>query len=136
MPDPKKEQLANALAAMGAGSAGGDAYAEPPAARGLAPDDTAAPAPDPSVFAPKRATREIVADRQLHTKRTLIPILLTTGVLFPAVGSLKWTLGPDSPFAAWSVVTAAALITTGAVLLALAVFNMLQVRDMLRRPRR
>ena len=93
----------------------------------------AAPAPDPSVFAPKRSTRDLVLERRIHNRRTLIPILLTCGVLMPAVGSLKWLRGADSPFATWPTWAPVVLSLCGLVLLVLAFANMTQVRHMMRR---
>lgn len=136
MAETNKRQIADALAAMGDGNVA-DPYAEPPppGTGRFAPPEAEraiAPPPDPSVFAAKRATRELVAERQLHTKRTFIPILLTSGVLLPVMGSLKWLMGPDSPFAAWSVWVPVALSACGLVLLMLARANMVQVRQLMR----
>lgn len=85
-------------------------------------------APDASVFAPKRSTCDLIEERRIHTRRTMIPILLTCGVLMPAVGSLKWLMDDGSPFAAWPAWPPVVLAACGLVLLALAVANMVQVR--------
>ena len=133
MPDPPNHDPADALAAMTRGDVSGDSeLVSDPAASANSDEILAAPAPDPSVFAPRRPTRDLRADRQLHSRRTLIPILLTCGVLMPAVGALKWLRGPESPFAAWPIWAPLVLAGCGLVLLLLAVVNMMQVRQMMR----
>jgi hypothetical protein len=141
MADSREPDPADALAAMASGSAGGrvgdddggGADGDDRAASASSSDDIlAAPAPDASVFAPRRPTRDLRAERQIHNRRTLIPILLTCGVLMPAVGALKWLRGPDSPFAAWPVWVPIVLGACGVVLLLLAAGNMMQVRQMMR----
>ena len=128
MAETRRDDAADALAAMTGGAVRNDVEAP------LAGDEMlAAPPPDPSVFAPKRSTRDLVADRRIHNRRTLIPILLTCGVLLPAVGSLKWVRGPDSPFASWPVWAPVVLALCGLVLLTLAVGNMVQVKHMMQR---
>ena len=130
MTEPRNNDPADALAAMTGGTSeasAADEYAD------REDDLLAAPAPDPSVFAPRRSTRDLIAERRIHNRRTLIPILLTCGVLMPAVGSLKWLMGPESPFASWSIWAPVALGACGAVLLTLAVANMLQVKHLMER---
>ena len=136
MAHSRKDDPADALAAMTSGAAGGGGVNDDPAASASSDDIVAAPAPDASVFAPRRPTRDLVADRQIHNRRTLIPILLTCGVLMPAVGALKWVRGPESPFSAWPVWAPIALGACGIVLLLLAVANMMQVRQMMRGAKR
>ena len=128
MAESRDEDPADALAAMTGGTVENDV--EPQAG---GDEMLAAPPPDPSVFAPKRATRDLHIERRIHNRRTLIPILLTCGVLMPIVGALKWLMPDDSPFAAWSIWAPVALTVCGLVLLALAAANMLQVRQMMRR---
>jgi hypothetical protein len=97
------------------------------------PDDfVAAPAPDESVFAPRQSTAQLLAKERLEQKRMFIPILLTTGVLLPAIASLKWITGPDSVFAEMEAWVPLVLIATGVMLLAMAAINMMQVRHDLR----
>jgi len=94
-------------------------------------DDRAViPPPPRSAFAPKRSTRQLLAERQLDVKRTVIPILLTCGTLLLAGGALKWVGGPNLPFAAWDARVAAGLCACGLVVLLVGVVNMLQVRSM------
>jgi hypothetical protein len=138
MSNSREHDPADALAAMTSGGAGAgdDGVVDDGAASASSDDILAAPAPDASVFAPRRPTRDLVADRQIHHRRTLIPILLTCGVLMPAVGALKWLRGPESPFAAWPVWAPIALAACGVVMLLLAVVNMMQVRQMMRGAKR
>jgi hypothetical protein len=136
-----RDNLADALAAM-SGSEPSDAAAPPQPARieplastiDDADDDVvAAPAPDASVFAPKRRTADLLLESRLHNQRTAIPVLLTCGVLLPAIGSLKWLAPRDSVFAQWDATVPLILGIAGVLLLAVAVMNMLHVRDGLRR---
>jgi hypothetical protein len=128
MAETRREDAADALAAMTGGTVRNDVEAP------LGGDfSVAAPAPDASVFAPKRSTHDLVLERRIHHRRTLIPILLTCGVLMPAVGSLKWLRGADSPFATWPTWAPVVLALCGLILWALAAANMAQVRQMLRR---
>jgi hypothetical protein len=128
MAQSHEDDAADALAAMTGGSVANDV--EP---HGVPDEMLAAPAPDASVFAPRRTTRDMLSDRRTRNRRTLIPILLTCGVLMPIVGSLKWLRGVDSPFAAWSIWPPIALSACGLVLLTLAAANMIQVRKSLPR---
>ncbi len=73
---------------------------------------------------PRRAAER---DR-LRFRRTMIPILLTCGVLLLGIGSLPWIAGADSVFADRSVVLSAMLCGAGVCLLLVAALNMLQVR--------
>src|SRR4051794_5253929 len=134
MADSRQHDPADALAAMTSGGGGDDVEQ-----RGGGDDMMAAPAPDASVFAPRRSTRDLVAERRIHSRRTLIPILLTCGLLMPAVGALKWLRGPEAPFATWPIWAPLVLVGCGIVLLLLAVANMMQVRQLMRQappPRR
>jgi hypothetical protein len=131
MTDSREDDPADALAAMAGGAGDGDAYADTDERTGDDDEILAAPAPDPSVFAPRRPTRDLIAERRIHNRRTLIPILLTCGVLMPAVGALKWLRGPESPFAAWPMWVPLLLLGCGVVLLLLAAANMMQVRQMM-----
>ena len=124
----RPDDAADALAAMTGGAVRNDV--EPPPG---GDEMVAAPAPDPSVVAPKRATRDLQLERRSHHRRTLIPILLTCGVLMPSIGSLRWLRGPESPFAAWPVWAPLLLFVFGLMLLALAYANMSQVRRLMQR---
>ncbi len=67
--------------------------------------------------------------QKLGFKRTLIPILLTLGVVCPAVGLTGFLVGPLSPYyqfrETWFCVP---LVIVGFVMLVFAVLTMLQVR--------
>ena len=95
------------------------------------------PPHDPSVFVPKRTaltTAEAQA-RAAHRKRvefrrTLIPVLLSCGVIAIAFAVATVALGPDSISATlphWVVPT---LVSAGVVLLVLAGLNMASVRSL------
>jgi len=137
---PERDKLADALAAMSGGpevTPQEPARIEPvaPADADNDDDEVAAPAPDASVFAPRRRTADLLLESRLHNQRTAIPVLLTCGVLLPLIGSFKW-LGPrDSIFAQWDIWMPVILGIAGVLLLVVAVINMLHVRDALRTPR-
>ena len=84
----------------------------------------------------RRAVKSVALDRAIKTRQTLIPVLLTLGVMLPLVGSLKWWSSPESPFRAWSETPVLLLIAIGVVSLMMAVMNMIQVRDLLRQRQR
>jgi hypothetical protein len=96
-------------------------------------DQTIAAAPDASAFAPrvhvpKPAHVSIYAN--LFFRRTLIPILLTCGLMLPAIGI--WTMtDPNAPLAAVGRSVDVLLIVVGAVLLGLGLINALHVRHIL-----
>ena len=99
-----------------------------------AKNDSIAPPPDPRAFAPKRSNRDVHLERSLRSRRTFIPILLTLGMLLPAIASLKWLM-PLSPFGELSAAMVAVMAIAGACLLVVALLNMLQVRDLLHKQR-
>jgi hypothetical protein len=97
-------------------------------------DDTLnLPAPGPEAFAPRppkpRPKRELVS-RTVGYKQTLIPVLLTQGVLLPGIGIYLLALGDESPLVGhtWIPLT---LLAIGAVLLLFAALTMLQVKTQL-----
>ena len=134
MAKSEKDLAAEALAAMTGSSPPPDPVGD--VSGGPADEPVAAPAPDVSVFAPKRRTAELILQRQLDAYRTAIPILLTLGLLFPVVGSLKWLAGEGSPFAEWDIWVPVALGLAGAGLLAVGIINILHVRNHLARFKR
>jgi hypothetical protein len=99
------------------------------------PDDQVlAPPPDPSMLGriyhrPHQPHKGF----GLEARRTMIPILLTCGVLLLASGLLKFIMGPDSPFAPLPVGMIVALWVLGLALLGSAVVLMLGVRAELAR---
>ncbi len=101
-------------------------------------DAVIVPAPDASVFIPRKkptttaeARAQVARQKQLDFRRTVIPVLLTTGALSIAFGVLPLCLGPDSVAGALPRWVTPVLAGTGAVLLALAGVNMASVRSML-----
>ena len=143
--DRRKQEIADALAAMsgaagaGAASAGNDApppdiqpaETERAFARREGLDRSEANVPPPRVSAATLAAHARV-ENSIYVKRTLIPMLLTLGLLLPAIASLKWLMPPDSPFAAWQPRYAFIVIATGPFLLFVAALNMLSVRHQMR----
>ena len=93
-------------------------------------DAVIVPAPEPDVFAPHapKVSTGPGGIRSLAFRRTVIPILLTCGVLLIGIGSLRWLGGPDSIFVDMSIPLSAALCGCGFFLLLVAVLNMLQVK--------
>ncbi len=98
-------------------------------------DDVAVnvPAPEPEVFAyrapaTKSPTGTVPILKSLVWRRTVIPILLTCGVLLIGIGSLRWLGGAESIFADMSIPLSATLCGSGLFLLLVAVLNMLQVK--------
>ena len=135
----KNQQAADALAAMAGAAPPPDPLVPetPPAVE--ADDQMNAPAPTLETFVKKPhrpSGKSKMLDRSIETRRTLIPILLTMGVMLPVVGSLKWFTSAESPFAAWHPAAAGALILTGIVLLFFAILNMSQVQKMLQQRQR
>jgi hypothetical protein len=98
-------------------------------------DSVIVPAPEASVFMPKAkpitsadARAKIQKKKRLEYRRTLIPILLTTGVMLLIFGVLKFLAGPDSQLAnipGWAPLM---LLGIGVFLLVLAGINMLSVK--------
>jgi hypothetical protein len=101
-------------------------------------DDTVmVPAPAPEVFAPHPPIAAAAAPAALHAvhipkslgfRRTVIPVLLTCGVLLIGIGLLRWLGGGDSIFADMTIPMSATLCGSGFFLLIVAVLNMLQVK--------
>jgi hypothetical protein len=99
--------------------------------------DLPAATPDMLAHPPPRhrPAASVVASvsHSLAFKRTIIPILLTLGVLLPATASLKWVVGAGSPLSLLPSTVVIACCVVGAALLGVAGLNMLQVRDELAR---
>jgi hypothetical protein len=101
-------------------------------------DDTLnMPAPAPETFAyrplPARPRKELLS-RTVEFKQTLIPILLTLGVLFMGIATWSLVLGEESPVAG-SALIPFSLLGMGAVMLLFAVLTMFQVRNQLAQPK-
>lgn len=136
MADPNKQRLADALNAMtgGAPQPAAPGVAAAPVARAASQvddDASVAPAPTPAQLGRIHSGAPSALQSSLRMKRTLIPILLTLGVMLPVTGSLKWLAPRDSAFAAWSSGLAVAILVVGLCLLVAAVANMMQVKHML-----
>ena len=101
-----------------------------PAEQKIVDDDTVSvPAPDVDVFLPRHAaTHRAAVYKTLEFSRTLIPVLLTCGVLLVALASARHLVGQDSPLTDLPPWLAPLLFLTGTVLLVLAVLNMLSVK--------
>ncbi len=98
-------------------------------------DSVIVPAPSPDVFlhkapAPRPAHGPVLQSLQL--RRTLIPILLTNGVMLPVLGAAWFALGEDSRFRVVGPAVPITLIVVGVVLLGLGLLNVLQVRSQVR----
>jgi hypothetical protein len=97
-------------------------------------DDTLnLPAPSPELLAhrpaPPRPRRELLS-RTIGFKQTLIPILLTMGVLMIGIAAWSFMLGEESPVAG-DVVIQLSLLAIGVVMLGFGVLTMFQVRSQL-----
>lgn len=98
-------------------------------------DDTLnVPAPSEDVLLhrtprPPRAPRKLLS-RSLFFKQTMIPILLTVGVILAGLGGWLMSMGEDSPLAnaIWIPI---ALLAFGGLMLVFAVITMLQVKAQL-----
>jgi hypothetical protein len=116
---------------------GGDV---PSDATGQTDDDDAVIVPAPSVdaFIPKPAspTLRTAAPPSLFLRRTLIPILLTAGVMLPVLGGLWFTTEIDSPFRDAGIWVPCTLIIVGIALLALGLLNAIHVKDRLEATKR
>jgi len=77
-----------------------------------------------------RSRQAILAS--LFVRRTLIPILLTLGVLLPVLGAVWFVVPAESPFKAVGQELPWAMLLIGPVFLVVGILNMLQVRAALR----
>jgi hypothetical protein len=117
----------------------------PMVVNGSIPDDDRLdlPAPTPDMLAHLPAPAEhhlsaaavaaVVVPHGLGFRRTIIPVLLTCGVLLLVTAAVRWLGGDDSPFVALPAWVAAALAGAGVAFLAVAVLNVFQVREELAR---
>src|SRR5579884_4119663 len=94
-------------------------------------DAVIVPPPPASAFLPYR-TPAVAGKRtgSLTLRRTVIPILLTCGVILLVLGTMPFFLSTDNPLSALPRWISLALWGTGLFLLALAVVNMLAVKQM------
>lgn len=95
------------------------------------------PAPDESVFAPRAKSAPVVRKAKvpvyqtLHFRQTVIPIMLTSGVLSLVLAGIRFSLPDDSFFAAVPTIVAIVLVIMGIMLLGFGIINMLMVKQML-----
>jgi hypothetical protein len=103
-------------------------------------DAVIVPAPDPAVFVHCPAPRPPVRVHRVQTlefKRTIIPILLTLGVVCPALALVGLLAPPTSPLSVLrSGWFAGPFVLIGVLNLALAVVTMLQVKHELEQRQR
>jgi len=98
----------------------------------LIPDhDASAFAPRPKPAASAEALAKAARRKRVEFRRTLIPVLLSCGVLTIAFGLAPLGMGPDSISATLPRWVTPTLVATGVVLLVLAGLNMAGVRALL-----
>jgi len=98
-------------------------------------DDTLnLPAPPPEALAHRRAPRvqRELASRRVGFKQTMIPILLTMGVLFTGIAVWSFSMGEESPVFEEPKIPISVLVV-GVLMLGFGIFTMLQVRAQLAR---
>jgi hypothetical protein len=122
-PMPQPPQLATPIEQAGL------EFGPEPAEDEIVDDDTVpVPAPDVTQFAPPPTSHRAAVYQTLEFSRTLIPVLLTCGVLLVALASARHLVGQYSPLTDLPPWLAPLLFLTGLVLLVLAVLNMLSVK--------
>ena len=145
MADSSKDDLARALEAFSAGNAEpvmppaskvirAKSFLNPtqaPAAAKAARPPQAAPveSPRPAQRPPTAATLAVTG-RQLALKRTIIPLLLTLGVLFTLGGLVSLVMGQDSPIGP-ALTLPIVMMVLGLLLSGVTVLTMLQVKELL-----
>jgi hypothetical protein len=104
------------------------------------PDDDDAvivPAPDRAVFKPKSkppaapARTQQAAYQTLHFRQTVIPVMLTLGIIALVLAAIRLGISDDSVFAKIPASVAGVLSLVGVLLLAVAGLNMMQVKQIL-----
>ena len=96
-------------------------------------DFVIAPPPEADAFAhaPVATLARRAPAKRLTTQRTLIPILLTLGLLLTFTGGLRFIAGDRSVLGGLSTAMSVGLMLVGILLLITGVFNMLYVRAVL-----
>jgi NADH:ubiquinone oxidoreductase subunit K len=96
-------------------------------------EETIAAAPDASAFAPRASGHKpahVAIYAKLFFRRTIIPILLTCGIMLPAIG--VWSmLDHNAPLAAVGTHVEILMIVVGAILLGLGIVNALHVKHIM-----
>jgi hypothetical protein len=91
------------------------------------------PAPSAETFFPKNvSTTRSSTYRSLGLRRTMVPILLTSGVGLPVLAVMWFLTDADSPFRNTGIGLPIALIITGGILLAVGILNVIFLRNELR----
>jgi hypothetical protein len=130
----------------------------PGRARPAAPGRPAAPPPpqpqayDPQQYAPEQhvdertpahvtatvppTTRKTPMSRTVGFRRTVIPVLLTTGVMMLVMGAARWFVDEEAPLARMPIWVVFILLAAGAMFVALGMANMLFVHAELKRASR
>lgn len=91
------------------------------------------PAPDPSAFvSTARFKRPATPSKSLFARRTIVPLLLTHGLLLLTLGGLWFLTDEDSIYRPLGAGTALAMIAGGAILLALGILNVLHLQRALK----
>ena len=90
-----------------------------------------APAPDAAMLGHVPIRRPTVSTSNI--KQTMVPILMTVGVLLIIFGTLKFMLGPDSPYASLPTWLVGTVFGAGFLLIGLGVLTAFQVKAELER---
>jgi len=101
---------------------------------GIEPDRVNVPPHRPmDSFVKRKLSQRVANTRQtsLHHRQTIVPILLTTGVMFPVLAGLWCLTDVDSPFRKVGIWAPITLLSIGLVTLVLGFLNALQLREML-----
>jgi len=106
--------------------------------RRVADDDDSVIVPPPpkeylahATAAPSRPKIALLQTKSLEARRTAIPVLLTSGVIFAVAGALRFLMGDESPLAEFPAWMSFALFALSGLCLSVAIINMLQVRTQL-----
>jgi len=96
-----------------------------------------APAPDAAVIEYRSRTAadaraKMARKKNLEIRRTFIPILLTSGTVLIGFASLRFVSGPDSTLSDLDLWIPIVLVLLAVVFFAVAVVNMLSVKDQLK----
>jgi hypothetical protein len=81
----------------------------------------------PHAVAPPRPGQVGGISRSARFRQTLVPVLLTSGLLMLVTTLLKYTVNPDAPLAAMPAWMAVLLAVSGVALLVVAALNVVQL---------
>ena len=138
---PSKEELAKALEALASGQTDAHQEKQPPEEPPVSSEQdppppiprvsrTIRPLPGkPGVPLARRPSAPL-PNRSIFLRRTVIPPLLTLGLLMPAAGIASLVMGDESPLDQHPLV-ATLLIPLGLFILGVAALNMLHVKHLL-----